>query len=362
MAQQEKKLAGKDILQTLVPLNALSAEFLDKLSKTTFVYYLPKNQKLFKKGQKDGDRYYLIRGIVVLEGGDKGPVIVKGGSEDARYPLDHHQPRTTTAVAKSDIAYVRINDERLDRYLTMDQSAGGYSVDEMAAEEGGSDEDSDWMTRVLQSKSFSDVPATNIQAMFMRLESVAVRKDEEVVRQGDAADHYYIVNRGNCEVVVKDDAGKEKVVARLGAGDSFGEEALVSKTTRNATVRMTTPGVVMRLSRNDFEELLKEPLLRQVSLEEAREMLKDGSVLLDVRLESEFQKNALRGSKNVPLRILRNVVPKLSADRKYIVCCDTGQRSCSAGYILRERGFDVYVLEGGLKAVAESRNRGESEG
>lgn len=352
MTQQEKKLAGKDVLQKLVPFDSLSEQFLDELSRSTFVYFMPKNQKLFKKGQKDGDRYYLIRGIVALEGGDKGVTVIKGGSEESRYPLDHYQPRTTTAVTKSDIAYLRINDDKLDKYLTRDQSAGGYSVDEVSGEEQG-----DWMTRVLQSKSFADVPVTNIQAMFMRLESMPLKKGDEVVRQGEDADHYYIVNKGTCEVVVKDTAGKERVVASLGAGDSFGEEALVSKTTRNATVRMSSSGVVMRLSRDDFEELLKAPLLKEVTLDEAREMLKQGSVLLDVRLESEFKNNALRGSKNVPLRALRSVIPKLKPDRKYIVCCDTGQRSCSAGYILRERGFDVYVLQGGLKAVADSKTR-----
>ena len=32
----------------------------------------------------------------------------------------------------------------------------------------------------------------------------------------------------------------------------------------------------------------------------------------------------------------------------YVVYCDTGRRSSAAAYILVERGFDAYVLTGGL--------------
>ena len=35
-------------------------------------------------------------------------------------------------------------------------------------------------------------------------------------------------------------------------------------------------------------------------------------------------------------------------DTKYIVCCDTGKRSELAGFLLSHKGFDVYVLEGGI--------------
>jgi rhodanese-related sulfurtransferase len=40
-----------------------------------------------------------------------------------------------------------------------------------------------------------------------------------------------------------------------------------------------------------------------------------------------------------------------------VVCCDTGRRSSAAAYILSERGFDAYVLKGGLAASDEARSR-----
>jgi rhodanese-related sulfurtransferase len=33
------------------------------------------------------------------------------------------------------------------------------------------------------------------------------------------------------------------------------------------------------------------------------------------------------------------------------VCCDTGRRSSAAAYILSERGYESYVLRGGIAAT-----------
>lgn len=343
----EKKLVGKDILKQLVPFNMFSEDHLDEISHTTFVEFMPPNSKLFKKGQRDKYRYYLLRGMIVMEGGDNGPLIVKGGTKEARYPLSTTQPHSATAVAKSDIAYMRVDEDKIE--TMMPDQGGGYSVDDMGDHEESSDDD--WMTKVLQSKSFQKLPATNIQALFMRLQSMPTKKGEVIIKQGEPGEHYYIVSRGKCEVIVTDPQGQSRKVAELEVGDSFGEEALLAETKRNATVRMVSEGAMMRLSREDFEELLKQPLLKSVTLDEAKAMLKQGTILIDVRMEKEYQEGSIRGSKNIPLHALRKVAHKMPADKKYITCCDNGHRSRSAAFLLSERGYEVYVLEGGLQSI-----------
>ncbi len=61
----------------------------------------------------------------------------------------------------------------------------------------------------------------------------------------------------------------------------------------------------MRLSKEDFNALLKEPMLSWLTLAEAMEMAGNGAKLLDVRLESEHSNNGLEGSMNIPLFMLR---------------------------------------------------------
>jgi rhodanese-related sulfurtransferase len=50
----------------------------------------------------------------------------------------------------------------------------------------------------------------------------------------------------------------------------------------------------------------------------------------------------------VPLYLIRLKLSTLDRAKPYIVYCDTGRRSSAAAYILVERGFDAYVLTGGL--------------
>jgi rhodanese-related sulfurtransferase len=137
-------------------------------------------------------------------------------------------------------------------------------------------------------------------------------------------------------------------LAELSTGDCFGEEALVSEAKRNATITMLTDGTLMRLSKRDFLELLKKPLVHYVDYEHAAAMVKSGGTWLDVRVPEEHARQALNGSINVPLSTLRDRASKLSANQLYIICCDTGRRSAAAAFLLTQRGFEVYVLEGGL--------------
>ena len=67
---------------------------------------------------------------------------------------------------------------------------------------------------------------------------------------------------------------------------------------------MLTDGTLMRLSKDDFDTLLKEPLMKTVTFDEAKEMVAKGAQLLDVRLPNEFEKWNIKGSINMPLYYL----------------------------------------------------------
>jgi ABC-type lipoprotein export system ATPase subunit len=58
-----------------------------------------------------------------------------------------------------------------------------------------------------------------------------------IVRQGDPADDVYIVTSGEVEVVMEHPGGQQVVVRRMGAGQYFGEMAVLENARRSATVR-----------------------------------------------------------------------------------------------------------------------------
>jgi rhodanese-related sulfurtransferase len=93
---------------------------------------------------------------------------------------------------------------------------------------------------------------------------------------------------------------------------------------------------------------MNEPLLQWVSNDQAREIIAKGGRWLDVRLPSEHQNLSIDGSLNIPLYFIRLKLSALDRNIPYVAYCDTGRRSSAAAYILVERGFDAYVLTGGL--------------
>ena len=86
-----------------------------------------------------------------------------------------------------------------------------------------------------------------------------------IVRQGEQGDKFYILTDGRVDVFVEHPDGRQILVDRLGAGQYFGEMALVGRRPRQATVRAATDStaVVAALDRTTFDWLVNEsPSLR----------------------------------------------------------------------------------------------------
>lgn len=344
-------LIDKNILKAFVPASALNSENFQELAGKTFVEDVAAGKTIFKEGDTDRKSVYLVEGSadIVTSNGEKKTVVA--GTDAAKHALANQQPRKATATATVDSQVVRIDSDLLDILLTWDQLSG-IEVDEIQVEEGPEedmDEDGDWMTRILQSKAFMQIPPANIQAMFMRMQDVPVKAGDVIIKQGDEGDYYYIIKHGKCKVTRTSKTGSELTLATLGDGDAFGEEALLSEAKRNANIVMTTDGALVRLAKEDFNELLKEPMLSWVTNEEADAMVSSGeAVWIDVRLESEYKNSNIEGSVNIPLFMLRLKAQTLDPEKQYILYCNSGRQSSACAYLLSERGLKVHCLKGGL--------------
>jgi len=77
---------------------------------------------------------------------------------------------------------------------------------------------------------------------------------EDVFQEGDVGDRLYIILAGEAHVLRQRNGG-EQVVARLGAGEVFGEMALLNQGTRSATVRCASTMDVLGLPKQEFAVL-----------------------------------------------------------------------------------------------------------
>lgn len=333
-------------LRRLVPLNRLPIPAFERLVKQLPIETAVRGQLLFREGDMDHHHIYLLTGSVSLLSGKTLVESINAGSDTARYPLAHQFPRRFSGRADVPVTLVRI-----DTWLLNDLLAGYLNEEEYRFEEVQNTA-TDWMSQLLQSRVFQMIPAANIQGAMLRMQQLVVEKDELIFRQGDPGDFYYVINQGTCYLSRTETSGGQDVeVARLGPGASFGEDALISGNARNCSVRMLTDGILLRLSKKDFLELVKRPLSRVISYAEAKQQVNGGAVWLDVRPQDEYDQAHLPGAINLPFYLLRYQASNLDPDHHYIAYCEDESTSTAAGFLLTERGISVAVLSGGLNRV-----------
>ena len=343
---------GVNALKILKPLGSLRDARLQELADLCYVETIDRNLDPFRMRSIAGQSVYLLRGELALSYGEGSSEVVVGGSAEAIRALGKKRA-FISAKAVTEVQLIRIDDDLLDIMLTWDQVAKQEQAGaQLAAERPANGADWSVLSGMfginnLRFGAFSQLPAAHIDELLRRFERVEARKGEVIIREGAEGDYYYMVESGKCQVE-RMIGGVSMTLAELKSGDTFGEEALAAEAKRNATVTMKTDGSLLRLAKQDFNALLREPLLRGLSMEQAKQKAREGAEWIDVRYPSEYQYDKLPGAINIPLSEIRNAFGALDIDKEYVVYCQSGRRSSAAAFLLAQRGYRVYVLEGGL--------------
>jgi rhodanese-related sulfurtransferase len=347
-------------LMKLAPVAVLSAGRLKELANLCFIETVSKDlDPLRMNVTKAAQALYLLKGDLGLRFADGSKKILRGGTDAASHPVDNGKIQLQDTIAITDIEILRIDADLLDIMMTWDQLSGT----EPSAQKSPASETSlkrvasDWMQDTsafsaskLQSGVFSRLPSANIEEMFKRMTPVQVKAGQVIIAQGAEGDYYYLIEQGVAVVSrVADTNQPPAILAELNEGDAFGEEALVSDNKRNATITMKTDGILLRLNKTDFVELLKAPLISQVDMAQAKQLVSEGAVWVDVRFPSEYAFDHLPDAINCPLNEMRQFSAGLDKNKKYVVYCQTGRRSSAAAFILIEHGLQVFVLSGGTR-------------
>jgi CRP-like cAMP-binding protein len=100
---------------------------------------------------------------------------------------------------------------------------------------------------------FSGLSDREVRSLAQRAERVSVPQGTTIVTEGERGFDFFVLLSGGAKVT-----RRGRTVHKLGAGDSFGELALIAGTPRRATVTTTEPCEVMVLARRDFIALLDD--------------------------------------------------------------------------------------------------------
>jgi CRP-like cAMP-binding protein len=324
---------------SLVPLKSLRPSFREDLFLHVVVQTLAEGEIIFEQGVIDNQYIYLHSGSIELEFASGHKETLKARSHFL--PLAHSQPRTCKAIALSDCTLIRVDEDRLDRTLSWSQMTD-FLLSELAMHRDY-DKDFDWMQTILNSNLFFKVPSVNADQIFSRLTEIKVDEGDEIIRQGDSGSCCYFLKNGSADI--KKDNRK---VAEISAGRCFGEDALVNDQRRNATVVMTSEGALMRLEKEDFKVLLKEPEVDEIEEGDLSSQF-DTPILIDVRTEEEYRLGHIAFSANMPLSLMAMKKRLLSEEKLYVLYCDSGRRSRAAAYFLGKEGYNVVALRGGIR-------------
>src|SRR5437763_4588835 len=110
----------------------------------------------------------------------------------------------------------------------------------------------EWLAKALPQLSEEQLIAATAQS-----ENVKFNAGQIIFRQGDPSDKFYIITKGQVDVLRMDKrTGQETQVARLAAGQYFGGIGLLGRTERTATVKAVTEVECLALNREVFKSLL----------------------------------------------------------------------------------------------------------
>ena len=349
------------MLEKCVPILSLDVDAKDVLLQQCEFRTFLLDQRIFSIGDDDNYYLYLIEGEVELFSKDGKKTILNTESRQSLHPIANLKPRLYTAKAiKNDTVVAFIQADILNKLLIWEQSVENSSnnleIDEIFSEDSA--ENNAWKMSMLQTDIFLTLPAAKISSLFNVMECISLKAGERVITQGEEGEHYYMIKSGRCRVSrnFANASGEflsgvnEVTLNELVSSESFGEEALVSGEPRNANVTMITDGELMRLSKENFQKMLQEPLLHWVDVSGAKKLIEQGATPIDVRMEEEYANSGIKNTINIPLYLLRISMRTLDEKEHYLLFCDTGARSSAAAFLLIQSGFKhVSVLKGGLQ-------------
>ena len=112
---------------------------------------------------------------------------------------------------------------------------------------------SDYTTHLASVPLFSQCTKAELKNLARRTADINAEPGQVLIQEGHGAYDFFVIVAGEAEV-----SRAGEVVAKLGAGDYFGELGLLDPALRDATVTARSEMELIVLAQWDFEEALEE--------------------------------------------------------------------------------------------------------
>jgi threonine aldolase len=117
------------------------------------------------------------------------------------------------------------------------------------------------IAKILQNQDIfrPDLTTTEIDSIVDAAQGVRVSPGDVVIRKGDLAEYFYIIERGSVDFYLEGDEEYLDVVKSLTSNSFFGEMALIYDAPRAASVLASEETILWRIHKQDFFSVQKSP-------------------------------------------------------------------------------------------------------
>lgn len=239
-AAQRRYSDALSALREVPAFAALPGGWLLEMARATHSEQVASGVEVVRQGDP-GDRFYVVAGgtFDVLVDGVRTTRLGRGDYFGERALLSG-APRAATVVATTSGQLYSLGKGTFRALVANDLAVAARLTSAL-----------EYRGDIAANPVFGGLSATEVDLLLTRLVPVAVETGETVIRQGEPGDRFYVVRSGSLEVL-RDGAR----IAVLGAGDAFGEIALLHRIPRTATVRALGASSLLALEAEDFRELL----------------------------------------------------------------------------------------------------------
>ncbi|RRJ83442.1 cyclic nucleotide-binding domain-containing protein [Aestuariirhabdus litorea] len=342
-----------DRVQQLHPLQFLSPSAHQQLLAAAEQVKVSKGSIILKKRNTLPTTCYLISGQVELRHSFDDRKPLHANDQLACQPLEELVREGASVRALEECVLLRFERDLIAYLSTLTSDSDTYAV--VNIEEGvdylddtliDDDYQEDWTLQLLDSPLARNLKPVALHRLMALLERLPVKRGEQLIQMGSHADYFYILISGEAALSTELHGPFRGQTIELHEGSHFGEEALLGETLRNATVTMTSDGMVGRLNREQFLEVFADslmPVLSEAEFLRRLNQLEGPCTLLDVRFREELRNDTRKQVLNIPISRLRSALPQLDRSTTYLLSAQGDQRSELATCILRQHGFNAYL-------------------
>jgi cAMP-dependent protein kinase regulator len=272
----------KEKLKKVYFLRDLDDEALSAVQSVCSLRTFSKGDKIIEEGEESYSIFIIIDGKVHvykrdISGAMKFMDELGSGNFFGEISFLTGKPRTATVVAAEDCTLYEISKDDMERLEESYPQIKSVLVDF-------------YKIRILDSliafsPLFSELDADDRKYVLTKFKPDIYQPNQVIIQEGTEGDFLFVIKSGKVLVKTKDIKGREIKLAELGPGDFFGEVALITNTPRTATVVAITKVGVLKMSKEDFLEIIQlYPSVLEKGIEYVKRRAEDTiTILLDAR-------------------------------------------------------------------------------